>query len=46
MHEGSLSPIRQAGRSQMSVLQFKGKTAIERYHHTVPHHTSEFDSSY
>ena len=21
----------------MSVLQFKGKTAIECYHHTVPH---------
>jgi len=27
----------------MPVLQFKGKTAIERYHHTVPHHTLEFD---
>ncbi len=27
----------------MPVLQFKGKTAIECYHHTVPHHTLEFD---
>lgn len=29
----------------MPVLQFKGKTAIECYHHTVPHHTLEFDSN-
>jgi DNA modification methylase len=28
----------------MPVLQFKGKTAIESYHHTVPHHTLEFDN--
>jgi len=28
----------------MPVLQFKGKTAIESYHHTVPHHTLEFDT--
>ena len=29
----------------MPVLQFKGKTAIECYHHTVPHHSLvEFDS--
>ena len=28
----------------MPVLQFKGKTAIECYHHTVPHYTLEFDS--
>jgi hypothetical protein len=28
----------------MPVLQFKGKTAIECYHHTVPHHTLEFDA--
>ncbi len=28
----------------MPFLQFKGKTAIETYHHTVPHHTLEFDS--
>lgn len=28
----------------MPVLQFKGKTAIECYHHTVPHHTLEFYS--
>jgi adenine-specific DNA-methyltransferase len=28
----------------MPVIQFKGKTAIESYHHTVPHHTLEFDS--
>jgi len=27
----------------MPVIQFKGKTAIESYHHTVPHHTLEFD---
>src|SRR3989337_2502699 len=27
----------------MPVLQFKGKSAIESYHHTVPHHTLEFD---
>lgn len=27
----------------MPVLQFKGKPAIECYHHTVPHHTLEFD---
>jgi len=27
----------------MPVLQFKGKTAIETYHHTVPHHALEFD---
>jgi len=28
----------------MPVLQFKGKTAIENYHHTIPHHILEFDS--
>jgi adenine-specific DNA-methyltransferase len=28
----------------MPVIQFKGKTAIESYHHTIPHHTLEFDS--
>lgn len=28
----------------MPVLQFKGKTAIECYHHTVSHHTLEFDT--
>ncbi len=28
----------------MPVLQFKGKTAIECYHHTIPHHTLEFDT--
>jgi len=27
----------------MPVVQFKGKTAIESYHHTIPHHTLEFD---
>jgi adenine-specific DNA-methyltransferase len=27
----------------MPVLQFKGKTAIENYHHTVPHHILDFD---
>jgi adenine-specific DNA-methyltransferase len=25
------------------VLQFKGKTAVEGYHYTVPHHAFEFD---
>lgn len=29
--------------ARMPVIQFKGKTAIESYHHTVPHHTLEFD---
>lgn len=28
----------------MPFLQFKGKTAIESYHHTIPHHTLEFDA--
>src|SRR3989338_2989571 len=28
----------------MPFLQFKGKTAIECYHHTLPHHTLEFDA--
>jgi adenine-specific DNA-methyltransferase len=28
----------------MPVLQFKGKTAIESYHHTVPHHILDFDA--
>src|SRR5437868_7896892 len=28
----------------MPVLQFKGKTAIESYHHSVPHHILEFDA--
>ncbi len=27
----------------MPFLQFKGKAAVETYHHTVPHHTLEFD---
>ena len=27
----------------MPVLQFKGKSVIESYHHTVPHHRLEFD---
>lgn len=27
----------------MPVLQFKGKTAVENYHHTVAHHRLEFD---
>ena len=29
----------------MPVLQFKGKTAIECYHHAVAHHTLEFDAT-
>ena len=28
----------------MPVLQFKGKTAVENCHHTVPHHRLEFDA--
>ncbi len=28
----------------MPTLHFKGKTAIENHHHTVPHHRLEFDS--
>ncbi len=28
----------------MPVLQFKGKTAVECYHHSVPHHALEFDA--
>jgi hypothetical protein len=27
----------------MPVLQFKGKTAVEPYHYTVPHYTLDFD---
>jgi len=27
----------------MPTLQFKGKTAVETYHYTVPHHTLAFD---
>jgi len=27
----------------MPMLQFRGKTAVECYHHTVPHHTLEFE---
>jgi adenine-specific DNA-methyltransferase len=27
----------------MPYLQFKGKTAVETYHHTVPHHILDFD---
>jgi len=27
----------------MPFLQFKGKTAVESYHHSVPHHTLEFE---
>jgi adenine-specific DNA-methyltransferase len=27
----------------MPTLDFKGKSVIETYHHTVPHHTLEFD---
>jgi len=28
----------------MPTLHFKGKTAVENYHHTVPHHRLEFDA--
>ncbi len=27
----------------MPIIQFKGKTAVESYHHVVPHHTLEMD---
>ena len=27
----------------MPTLNFKGKTAVETYHYTIPHHTLEFD---
>ena len=27
----------------MPFIQFKGKTAVESYHHSVPHHTLELD---
>jgi hypothetical protein len=27
----------------MPTLSFKGKTAVETYHYTVPHHVLEFD---
>src|SRR5262249_33308921 len=27
----------------MPVLQFKGKSVVENYHHTVPHHILQFD---
>jgi len=30
----------------MPVLQFKGKTAIESYHHQIPHHTLEFEEAF
>jgi adenine-specific DNA-methyltransferase len=30
----------------MPVLQFKGKTAVETYHHTIPHHTLEFEKKF
>ncbi len=30
--------------ARMPVLQFKGKSVIETYHHTVPHHRLEFDN--
>ena len=29
----------------MPFLQFKGKTAVETYHYSLPHHTLEFDTS-
>ncbi|MCB9866686.1 MAG: site-specific DNA-methyltransferase [Phycisphaerales bacterium] len=28
----------------MPTLHFKGKSAVENYHHTVPHHVLEFDA--
>jgi len=29
----------------MPYLNFKGKTAVETYHHSLPHHTLEFDAA-
>ena len=42
-------PVRVAKRgpswsSQVPTIQFKGKSVIETYHHTVPHHRLEFDA--
>jgi len=35
---------RPAARSwPMPILQFKGKTAVENYHYTMPHQFLEFD---
>lgn len=31
------------GCAPVPTIQFKGKSAIEVYHHTVPHHRLEFD---
>ena len=31
------------GEGAVPTLQFKGKSVIENYHHTVPHHRLEFD---
>ncbi len=31
------------GGGAVPTLQFKGKSVIETYHHTVPHHRLEFD---
>ena len=28
----------------MPTLQFKGKSAVEVYHHTIPHHILDFDA--
>lgn len=30
----------------MPILQFKGKSVVENYHHTVPHHILEFDQGH
>ncbi|MCC7294020.1 MAG: site-specific DNA-methyltransferase [Phycisphaerales bacterium] len=32
------------GKGNMPTLQFKGKSVIETYHHTVAHHRLEFDA--
>src|SRR5258708_32975674 len=32
-------------RPPMPFLQFKGKTSVETYHHSLPHHTLQFDAS-
>jgi adenine-specific DNA-methyltransferase len=38
-----ISSALQESRTWMPIIQFKGKAAIESYHHTVPHHSLEFD---
>src|SRR4051794_1234756 len=41
---GPLSDVTRPPGERMPTLSFKGKTVIETYHHTVPHHRLEFDA--